>query len=95
MPLDFITTHHYPSDDPLSTMGMNGPGVKGTSPMDPEVMEQMKKLPPEELAKVIEKMMHNENNNPRDILARMTKKAKEEGGGLSPLLHRVERIEGV
>ena len=80
VPLDFITTHHYPSDDPLSTMGMNGPGVKGTSPMDPEVMEQMKKLPPEELAKVIEKMMHNENNNPRDILARMTKKAKEEAG---------------
>ena len=46
VPLDFITTHHYPSDDPLSTMGMNGPGVKGTSPMDPEVMEQMKKLQP-------------------------------------------------
>ena len=52
--------------------------------MDPEVMEQMKKLPPEELAKIIEKMMHNENNNPWDILARMTKKAKEEAGGLSP-----------
>lgn len=80
IPLDFITTHHYPSDDPLSTMGMNGPGTKGTSPMDPEMMEQMKKMPPEELKKLVEKMLNRENHNPRNILAEMTKKAKEEAG---------------
>lgn len=80
VPLDFITTHHYPSDDPLSNMGMNGPGKKGVSPMSPEAMEQMKKLPPEELQKLVEKMINKENNNPRDILAQMTKKAKQEAG---------------
>ena len=80
VPLDFITTHHYPSDDPLSTAGMNGPGVKGTSPMDPEEMERMKKLPPEELQKLVAKLMNRDNKNPRDVLYQMTKKAKAEAG---------------
>lgn len=69
VPLDFITTHHYPSDDPLSTMGMNGPGKKGEAMTDPGMIQ-----------KLIEQFMHHENKNPRDILAQMTKKAKEEAG---------------
>lgn len=77
VPLDFITTHHYPSDDPLSTMGMNGPGTKGKM-FDPEAME---KLTPEEIQKLTEEFVHpKENKNPRDILARMTRKAREEAG---------------
>ena len=80
VPLDFITTHHYPSDDPLSTMGMNGPGVKGEIGVDPETAKMIQSLPPEEGQKLIEQYMHPENKNPRDILAQMTKKAKEEAG---------------
>ena len=32
VPLILLPLHHYPSDDPLSTMGMNGPGVRGHLP---------------------------------------------------------------
>ena len=74
VPLDFISTHHYPSDDPLSTMGMNGPGTKGKM-FDPEALA---KLSPEEIQKMHESFMKRENKNPRDVLAQMTKKAKEE-----------------
>ncbi len=77
VPLDFITTHHYPSDDPLSTMGMNGPGKKGKM-FD---KEQLAKLPPEELQRMVEDFIKpKENKNPRDILAQMTEKAREEAG---------------
>ena len=77
VPLDFISTHHYPSDDPLSTAGMNGPGVKGAG-FDREAVAQ---LSPEELQKMIEAFTKpRENKNPRDVLAQMTKKAKEEAG---------------
>lgn len=80
VPLDFITTHHYPSDDPLSTMGMNGPGKKGVSLMDPEQMEKLKQLPPEELQKIVDQFVNKQNNNPRNILAQMAEKAKKEAG---------------
>ena len=79
VPLDFITTHHYPNDDPLSTMGMNGPGKKGEG-MSEEAMEQMKKMPPEELQKLIAQYFSSETENPRDIMYQMTSKAKEEAG---------------
>lgn len=83
VPIDFITTHHYPSDDPLSTMGMNGPGTKGQS-MSEESVAALKALTPEELQKVMEKLLApSENVNPRDVLAIMTKKAKEEAGDYS------------
>lgn len=76
VPYDFITTHHYPSDDPLSSAGMNGPGTKGEdfSTMD------LSSMTPEELQKMAESIMHPENTNPRDILMQMTQKAKEEAG---------------
>jgi len=79
-PLDFITTHHYPSDDPLSTMGMNGPGKKGGAMISPEMLQKIQNIAPEERQKLLEQFMNRENNNPRDILAQMTKKAKEEAG---------------
>lgn len=75
VPYDFITTHHYPSDDPLSTLGMNGPGEKGHT-FD---MEAISRLSPEELQKMVESFSRSGNNkNPRDILRQMTKKAAEE-----------------
>ena len=76
VPYDFISTHHYPSDDPLSTAGMNGPGKKGgdMSKMD------ISQIDPEEMKKMIEAFFNRENKNPRDILYRLTKKAKEEAG---------------
>lgn len=80
VPLDFITTHHYPSDDPLSTMGMNGPGKKGGAAANPEMMQKLQNMSLDERQKLIEQFMHHENNNPRDILMQMTKKAKEEAG---------------
>lgn len=79
--LDFITTHHYPSDDPLSRMGMNGPGTKGQG-FDEESVAQMKAMDPAELKKILDSFMHPVNNNPRNILAQLTKKAKAEAGDL-------------
>lgn len=76
VPYDFISTHHYPSDDPLSTAGMNGPGVKGQGFVDPEALD----MSPEELQKAMAAFMNRENTNPRDVLAQMTKKAREETG---------------
>ena len=79
VPVDFITTHHYPSDDPLSTMGMNGPGTKGKM-FDPEAMA---KLTPEEIQKIHEQFIKpKENKNPRKVLAQMTAKAKAEADPL-------------
>ena len=80
VPLDFITTHHYPSDDPLSRAGMNtenekGPGMDG--------MQKLSELPEEEREKVIAQMMEmfrGENKNPRDVLYQTAKKVKEEAG---------------
>lgn len=74
VPYDFISTHHYPSDDPLSTMGMNGPGVKGTGFGD------MAKLSSEEQEKMHAAFMNRVNKNPRDVLAQMTRKARMETG---------------
>ena len=82
VPLDFISTHHYPSDDPLSNMGMNGPGTKGKT-VDEETMKMLAGMSPEQLQEMMAKFMApKENKNPRDILFQMTKKAKEEAGEL-------------
>ena len=78
VPYDFISTHHYPSDDPLSSAGMNGPGVKGRGMMDME--EAAKTMTPEEMEKAMAAFFNRENKNPRDVLARMTRKAREEAG---------------
>ncbi|MDO4283955.1 MAG: beta-xylosidase [Eubacteriales bacterium] len=81
VPLDFITTHHYPSDDPFSQMGMNGPGVKGQNPAaDPELRARFEAMSEEEKQAMIAQMFSRENKNPRDILAQMTRKAKAEAG---------------
>ncbi len=77
VPCDFITTHHYPSDDPLSTAGMNGRNTKGTGfliqeEITPEVIEQIRK----------KFSVKRENKNPRDVLYQMTVKAKKESGDL-------------
>lgn len=85
MPLDFITTHRYPSDDPLSTAGMNGPGTKGEL-LDENAIELLSKMTPEEiqkvLAEVLSEVLSNDASNPRDILVQMTRKAKAEAGEL-------------
>ncbi|MGN1022717.1 MAG: beta-xylosidase [Lachnospiraceae bacterium] len=85
VPCDFITTHQYPSDDPLSKMGMNGPGKKGEM-FTREQMEQLRAMPKEELGKLLSQFLNRENNNPRDILQQMAKKAREEAGNL-PLIY--------
>lgn len=79
--LDFISTHHYPSDDPLSRAGMNGPGTKGDG-FDKVPIEQMMAMDPEELRKILAAYLHPENKNPRDVLYQLTKKAKAEAGPL-------------
>ncbi len=81
VPLDFITTHHYPSDDPLSTAGMNGPGTKGEL-LDENAIELLSKMTPEEIQKMLAEVLSNDASNPRDILVQMTRKAKAEAGEL-------------
>lgn len=76
VPYDFITTHHYPSDDPLSRAGMNGEDEIGHV-FDPELV---KTLTPEQIQENLEKMFSRENNNPRDVLYQLAKKVKEEAG---------------
>ncbi len=76
VPLDFITTHHYPSDDPLSNAGMNGPGEKGVG-FDKAAIEQ---LPPEVVQEMMAAYLNKINENPREIMRDMTAKAKEEAG---------------
>lgn len=79
VPYDFITTHHYPADDPLSRAGMNGAGSKGEG-MD---MEAFAKMPEEERNAMLQKMAEmftRPNTNPRDVLAQTARKAKEEAG---------------
>lgn len=78
VPLDFITTHHYPTDDPLANLGVNGPGYKGDSPTDPDSIEKRRKMSPEELKQMIDSIMNRVNRNPRDVLARTARKASKE-----------------
>ena len=83
VPYDFITTHHYPSDDPLSRAGMNGPGTKGDGMMDPDALAALEKMSQEEKAAMIQKameMLNPPNTNPRDVLFQTAKKVKEEAG---------------
>ena len=82
---DFITTHHYPSDDPLSRAGMNGAGTKGQGMGSGEAMPDFETMSEEEKAAMIQKLMEMfapTNTNPRDVLAVTAKKAKEEAGDL-------------
>ncbi|MBR6322180.1 MAG: beta-xylosidase, partial [Lachnospiraceae bacterium] len=80
VPYDFITTHHYPSDDPLSRAGMNGADTKGEGFGS---LPNFQVMPEEDRAEMIRKIMEmfrGENKNPRDVLYRSTKKVKEEAG---------------
>ena len=80
VPVDFISTHHYPSDDPLSSAGMNGIDTPGESY---EEMFAALKKDPEKLKAVMESMAAGRpSRNPRDIMERMTKQAKREAGDL-------------
>ena len=94
VPLDFITTHHYPSDDPLSTMGMNGPGVKGTSPMDPEVMEQMKKLQPM-MKKLREKHKDDKEALNKEMMQLYKTYKVNPAGGCLPILVQIPVFIGL
>lgn len=76
--LDLITTHHYPSDDPLSSAGMNGPGFIGQG--YEELAAMAAQMTEEQINELMAQMFHKENKNPRDVLYQMTKKAKEEAG---------------
>ncbi len=81
VPLDFISTHHYPSDDPLSTAGMNGPGTKGAM-FDEEAAKLMANMTMEEIQEMVAKAVGTSGQNPRNILEQLTKKAKSEAGDL-------------
>jgi xylan 1,4-beta-xylosidase len=75
-PLDFITTHHYPNDDPLTVFGKN----KADAPFIMPTKEDAAQMTPEERQKIMEMFLPHKNTNPRDILRQMTVKAKEEAG---------------
>lgn len=82
VPYDFITTHHYPSDDPLSRAGMNGEDTKGQG-MDPEFAQKLEQMSEEERAAILAQIAATfspVNTNPRDVLAKTAKKVKEEAG---------------
>lgn len=82
VPLDFISTHHYPSDDPLSRAGMNSADEKGSGFNPDELQAFVEKEGMEALQKKMAEFFNQENKNPRDILFRLTKKAKKEAGDL-------------
>lgn len=79
VPYDFITTHHYPADDPLSRAGMNGAGVKGDG-MDMTALAQMSEEERNAILQKMAEMFTHPNTNPRDVLAQTARKAKEEAG---------------
>ena len=79
VPYDFITTHHYPADDPLSRAGMNGSGVKGDG-MDMTALTQMSEEERNAILQKMAEMFTRPNTNPRDGLAQTARKAKEEAG---------------
>lgn len=60
---------------------MNGPGTKGTG-MDEEMVNKMVAMGPEKCKEFMDQILGGENHNPRDILAQMVKKAKEEARDL-------------
>jgi len=84
VPLDFITTHHYPSDDPLADFGTKDnseaafrmPCKEEIEAMDPEVRKGIAK----------QLTAQRVNKNPRDVLYQMTKKARKEAGNY-PLIY--------
>lgn len=79
VPVDFVSTHHYPSDDPLQSFGKNDE----TQPVfSLPSKEELEKMTPEEIGKLTAAFGTRENKNPRDILLQMTKKAKAEAGDL-------------
>ena len=82
IPYDFITTHHYPSDDPLSRAGMNESGKKGEG-IPADIIESLAAMTEDERAETIRQLiagMQPENTNPRDVLAQTARKVKEEAG---------------
>ncbi len=80
VPYDFITTHHYPSDDPFSTAGMNTADEKGQGWGDAPDPSTMTEEQIAEMKKMMEAFFNRENKNPRDILYQLAKKVKAEAG---------------
>jgi len=78
VPLDFISTHHYPTDDPLSSFGKNDE-TKPEYEVNPPKID-LSTLTPEQIQELVKKFMGNKPKNPRDILQKMTEKAKQEAG---------------
>ncbi len=79
VPVDFVSTHHYPSDDPLQSFGKNDE----TQPaFNLPSKEELAALSPEEIQDLFASFANRESKNPRDILLQMTKKAKAEAGDL-------------
>ncbi|MBQ8073213.1 MAG: beta-xylosidase [Clostridia bacterium] len=80
IPLDFITTHHYPSDDPLSRAGMNTENEKGAGFAEVPDLSAMSEEERAKVLKTFEELFHRENRNPRDVLFQTARKVKEEAG---------------
>lgn len=60
---------------------MNGSGTKGQG-IGEEAKKKILEQGPEKVQQILAEMFGGENKNPRDILFRMTKKAKEEASRL-------------
>jgi xylan 1,4-beta-xylosidase len=75
-PLDFITTHHYPHDDALTDFGKNGLESVFKMPTQGEIAN----MSPEEMERIRDSFLNRINKNDRDILQKMTAKAKDEAG---------------
>lgn len=65
MPLDFISTYHYPSGDPLSRAGRNGSGTKGSG-IDEDVNRQAMEVRLEKFREIMKQAIGGENNNQRE-----------------------------
>ncbi|MCI8625869.1 MAG: beta-xylosidase [Lachnospiraceae bacterium] len=78
VPVDFVTTHHYPSDDMLTSFGQNDGSEFEFKMPTPEELDKMSE---EERKKLFASFGGGrENKNDRDVLYQMTKKAKEQAG---------------
>lgn len=87
LPIDFITTHHYPSDDLFADFG----GTKDDNAMAsfrmPTREDLEKTMTADEIRQMITNMSNRPvTNNPKNILRMMAEKAKKEAGNY-PLIY--------
>ena len=76
-PLDFITTHHYPTDDPNAVFEKNDSGLESVVLPSREALAAMSQ---EELSAFMSKFAQVRDDNPRDIMRQMTQRASKEAG---------------